>query len=381
MIRLVYLSPVPWSSFSQRPHKFVEWFHAQSGGDVVWVEPYPTRLPNIGDFRRLRLGSHEGKSIAQQGEPPAWLKLVRPRALPVEPLPLLAWANVTLWRNALHAIESFAKEGDTFLAIGKPSLLALLLLSKRWFKGSVYDSMDHFSAFYSGVSRFVMSRREAAVVAKAQMVLASSTCLLDQWRLIRNDVSLVRNACDPAVLPAPRAPLSQHGSRRVFGYIGTIGRWFDWDAVAALARAQPQATVRVIGPVFVPVPAGLPGNVEMLPPCTHEKAMDAVTEFDVGLIPFKRSELTDSVDPIKYYEYRALGIPVISTRFGEMRQREGERGVFLANTADEMAKAAAVALDFRDSPGAAMAFRGEQTWFRRFQQSPVGRLLIDGGVL
>ncbi len=46
-----------------------------------------------------------------------------------------------------------------------------------------------------------------------------------------------------------------------------------------------------------------------------------MAEFDVGLIPFKQNALTAAVDPIKYYEYRALALPVISTDFGEMHER------------------------------------------------------------
>lgn len=44
-MQLVYLSPLPWDSFSQRPHQFVEWFHNKHGGEVLWIDPYPTRLP------------------------------------------------------------------------------------------------------------------------------------------------------------------------------------------------------------------------------------------------------------------------------------------------------------------------------------------------
>jgi glycosyltransferase involved in cell wall biosynthesis len=34
---------------------------------------------------------------------------------------------------------------------------------------------------------------------------------------------------------------------------------------------------------------------------------------DVGLIPYARNELTDSIFPMKVYEYLAAGLPVIAT--------------------------------------------------------------------
>jgi hypothetical protein len=41
-------------------------------------------------------------------------------------------------------------------------------------------------------------------------------------------------------------------------------------------------------------------------------------QWHAGLIPFVRNALTDSVDPVKYYEYRSCGLPVLTTLFGEM---------------------------------------------------------------
>ena len=61
-----------------------------------------------------------------------------------------------------------------------------------------------------------------------------------------------------------------------------------------------------------------------------------MAQFDVGLIPFLKNRLTDSVDPIKYHEYRALGLPVVSTSFGEMPMyAEKDSGLLLLNLVKE----------------------------------------------
>ena len=49
--------------------------------------------------------------------------------------------------------------------------------------------------------------------------------------------------------------------------------------------------------------------------------------FDLGLIPFKQTELTDAVDPIKYYEYRAAGLPVLSASLAEMLSFANDPGL------------------------------------------------------
>ena len=324
-MKLVYLSPVPWQSFAQRPHKFVEWFHRETDGHVLWVDPYPTRFPSLADLRRV---SAESNQVVAPG-PPSWVKVLEPRALPLEPLPMSGWINGMLWGPVERMVSDFAVDDEATLVIGKPSALALALLRQRRWPLTVYDAMDNFPAFYSGMSRRAMIRREIQLVRRVDKVLASSTALQGHWRGLRDDVVLVRNGLDADTLPELRVE-SRTTNSMVLGYVGTIGSWFDWDWLAELARCRPDDEIRLIGPVFEQ-PSALPSNVEVLPPCSHEEALEAMRDFDVGLIPFKLTALTNSVDPIKFYEYRALGLPVISTDFGEMALRKGEHGTFIAH--------------------------------------------------
>ena len=364
-MQLVYLSPVPWSSFAQRPHKFAAWFHATTEGDVLWVDPYPTRFPLFADFRRI--GSQENK---ENQTSPAWLRVIRPSALPIEPLPVSGWVNALMWRSTLKDIDVFSRQKPTLLGIGKPSVLALAVLNR--FKGfkSVYDAMDDFPAFYSGFSCLAMRRREQELVRRVTCVLASSTALKQRWSEVRADVQLVHNGLDANVLPAPRSYVAVR-EKKVLGYVGTIASWFDWDWVIALANARPMDAVRLIGPVFSPVPATLPRNIEMLPPCNHQEALLAMQDFDVGLIPFKKNDLTASVDPIKYYEYRALGLPVVSTNFGEMALRGGEEGTFLSRGIEDINDLMEGALRYNAGIESVRQFRVGNTWEARFTAAKI----------
>lgn len=359
MTRLIYLSPVPWESFAQRPQKFVEWFHKRSGGQVVWVDPYPTRLPRLSDLRR----ANPGKQLAGK-RPPDWLQVLKPFALPLEPLPGSGWLNL-FWQPLLKELERFAAGHETLVVVGKPSLLALAALRRLPEARSVYDAMDEFPAFYSGLSRFSFARREERVVRKVDTLWVTSTRLQQNWSVARPDLQLVPNALDDSLMPGPRTG-SSRSPQKVFGYVGTIASWFDWDWVIALAAARPRDVIRLIGPVFHAPPKTLPGNIELLPGCHHEAALNAMRDFDVGLIPFLRNDLTASVDPIKYYEYRALGLPVISTKFGEMEFHGRERGTFIADSRDSIDSLASTALEFTDEAAAVSEFARRNSWVARF---------------
>ncbi len=364
-MQLVYLSPVPWSSFAQRPHKFIAWFHATTDGDVLWVDPYPTRFPLFSDLRRI--GSQESK---ENHAHPAWLRVIRPSALPIEPLPVSGWVNALMWQPMLKEIDAFSRQKPTLLVVGKPSVLALIVLKRLKRCNSIYDMMDNFPAFYSGLSRLAMRCREQELVRRVTFVLASSTALKKHWDDVRADVQLVRNGLDAEALPAPRSNVGSR-EKKVLGYVGTIAAWFDWNWVIALAKARPMDIVRLIGPVFAPAPGVLPKNIEMLPPCNHQAALQAMQCFDVGLIPFRKNELTASVDPIKYYEYRALGLPVISTSFGEMALRGSEQGIFLSEGSQDLNHLVQKALLFSADDEAIQQFIAGNTWEVRFAATKI----------
>lgn len=371
-MRLVYISPVPWASFSQRPHKFADWFHKRTDSDVLWLDPYPTRFPRLHDFPRLRSAT---TGPQQDGQPP-WLRVVAPAALPIEPLPGSGWVNRSLWASVIDQVEEFVSGQQALFVIGKPSVLALTLLDRFEGYPSLYDAMDNFPAFYSGLSRYAMARRELEVIRAVDSVWTSSTSLRDRWRHRATDVQLVRNALDAEAVAEPSVPLSRC-REKVFGYIGTIAVWFDWSWVCALAELRPHDIVRLIGPVVRRPSTVLPANVEILPPCDHAAALRTMRHFDVGLIPFKRTELTASVDPIKYYEYRAFGLPVISTNFGEMRYRSSESGVFISNSVEDIADRADVACRYSQTTGVAARFIRENSWDMRFDEAKLA--LLWGG--
>ena len=362
-MQLIYLSPVAWSSFAQRPHKFVEWFHRTTGKNVLWIEPYPTRFPVLADFSRSRVAKGNENDL-----PPNWLTVLSPKAIPIEPIPASGIFNGILWGTIIRNIKNFISDAPTMIVIGKPSVLALTIIHKFNELVSIYDAMDDFSSFYTGYSRWAMSNREKKMVKRVSKVWVSSTRLQQRWSKIKSDVCLVPNGLDEKILPVPNSSVCVRDTK-VFGYIGTMGMWFDWSWVTELAKARPNDVIKLIGPLFAPPSCELPENIEILKPCSQREALLAMQDFDVGLIPFKNNELTASVDPIKYYEYRALGLPVISSAFGEMVFRKNAEGVFLINPNEEIDIIINKSLKFKDNDQKIREFISNNTWGARFTSS------------
>lgn len=362
---LIYLSPVPWYSFAQRPQKFVRWFHAVTGDKVLWVEPYPSRFPSLSDLKKRSVSD---RTEEDRDEP--WLTVLKPGALPIEPLPGSGMINGTLiWKAALAKIKAFAAQPETLLVIGKPTVFALELMKALPDIESVYDSMDDFPSFYKGWSKHAMGRREQAITRQVTHLIVSSTVLKHKWASVRSDIHVIPNALDAELLPQPKLTAAR-GQARILGYVGTIGAWFDWQWVISLAKARPHDTIRLIGPMFNAPQLALPENIELLPACSHQQALNSMLEFDVALIPFLKTPLTASVDPIKYYEFKALGLPVISTDFGEMTFRAGEKGVFLTSENSTLSEHVDQALMYKAVRDEIEQFRIENSWHKRFSNIP-----------
>ncbi len=355
MSTFVYFAPVAWDSYLQRPHYMAQYVLAQ-GVRVLWVDPYPTRFPMLRDLRRSA-----GTTLRTRR--PDGLTVVAPRALPLEPLRAGQALNHALFGAALLERLRAACEGQTVtVGIGRPSSLALRALEVLRPSWSVFDALDDFPQFYEGLAQRAVTAIERTIAERVNAVLTPSTGLWDKFAALGTTRVMVHNACDMASLPPVPAV---RPSPPVVGFVGCISTWFDWALVERLAREQPSVHFQLSGPCFAPPSTPLPSNVELLPACAHDVAVQRMARFSIGLIPFKRNQLTDGVDPIKYYEYRGLGLPVLTTRFGEMARRGEQDGVCFAEERDALATALARA----EAPVDAQAidtFRRAHSWERRF---------------
>jgi hypothetical protein len=371
-MRLVYLSPVPWSSFAQRPHEFVNWFQETYQAEVLWIDPYPTRWPVPSDLLRFKSDTSKELNCTFAVTVPPWLTINAPKALPIEPLPGSGFVNKHFWRNTLKTINAFIGMGECTLVIGKPSVLALQVLRQHKEIRSHYDAMDDFPAFYTGMSKLAVGQREQKLAALVIRIIVSSTELTKRFRAHENKVLVARNACAIDKLPPISALKQIHkSSPPIIGYVGTIGHWFDWELVIAIASACPKILIKLIGPLHSKSHHALPTNIEVLPACSHADAIEEMSKFSIGLIPFKQVALTQSVDPIKYYEYRCLGLTVISSFFGEMALRGNEPGVFLVDKERAIEHLVTEALLFKTVEQEVNNFRKSNSWAIRFSSSKI----------
>jgi len=324
-------------------------------------------------LRRGRLGALRAEPLAAVPEYPN-ITLLHP--LKVFPN-TLAWgrrANEALARRQIRQAAATMGMERPLLWLNPHS--AVHMAGRMGERAVVYDITDDWiSPAQSERMRRLTTAQDAALCGRADAVIVCSQKLYDMKRGLTSSLHLVPNGVDAAhyrsVLDAdgPRPEATRGWRGPAFGYAGTIHpERVDVALVEHLARAFPQGTVALVGPDLLTGPdrARLDalGNVARLGAVPYSCLPDYLRAFDVCITPHCMSEFTESLNPIKLWEYLAAGKPIVSTDVAGFR--DYPHLVHLAATPDAFVAACRDAL--REPPATSAARQMEaqkHTWDAR----------------
>ena len=108
-------------------------------------------------------------------------------------------------------------------------------------------------------------------------------------------------------------------NHKIIGYYGYIAEWMNYQMIYEMAMERPEYEFVFIGKVIADASLieGLP-NVHFLGLKKYTELSDYAKFFDVATIPFVINEMMHCVSPIKFYEYCALGLPVVTSTMREI---------------------------------------------------------------
>jgi glycosyltransferase involved in cell wall biosynthesis len=188
----------------------------------------------------------------------------------------------------------------------------------------VYHCVDDIAA-QPGIDAASFQASERRFAARADLVLASAPALAARLRAVSENVLDAPNVADTELFAGALRPGALDGGMaalaapRIVFTGAVVATKLDIPLLVALARARPAWSFALVGPVGPGDPrtdvsalAAEP-NIHLLGRRAYEELPEVLRAADAGLIPYARNELTDSVFPMKVYEYLAAGLPVIST--------------------------------------------------------------------
>ena len=299
------------------------------GNRVLFVESLGLRRPQLAGrdlrriARRLRTGLQGPRRRSTAPGGAGQLDVLSPLVLPLHGnaaaealnrrlLPALVSRAARRIGMREPWLWSYVPQAEALLGALEPSLV-------------VYHCVDDISA-HERIDTASFRAAEERFAGRADLVLASAPELARRMRRLSGnvleapnvaDTALFATALDPgtatdpaiAALPSPRLVFT--------GAISAVK--LDIPLLVELARARRDWTLALVGPVGLGDPTtdvsalAAEPNVHLLGPRAYEQLPAVLRGADAGLIPYVRSELTDSIFPMKVYEYLAAGLPVVAT--------------------------------------------------------------------
>lgn len=312
---LVFLAPFPWGEVWQSSHYLAR--HCAQRVPVLYVEPGPEWNPSAGHLVPRQLVRMLGPQRLREAEP--CLHLLTPRSLPFGRFHRLRHASARLYAaDVLAACRRVGFKRPLYWVFDDRFDRIQLLNPSTY----VYHVLDLYPE----------TPQEGQVIANAALIFTVSAALQERYDQRHRRCHLLSNGVEiewfHPIQPGSRVrpsdvPIS---ASRVLGYTGTISRHTDLVLLLAVSRAFPEVMVVVVGPVA----KGLHG-----PQGVHKQALRALEQmpnalflgprpvwtlpeyvglFDVCLVAAIPGDWTSHSDPLKFYQYLAMGKPVVSTR-------------------------------------------------------------------
>lgn len=232
---------------------------------------------------------------------------------------------------------------------------------------TAYRISDDWAQFDNVPSSLL--RLETELIDEVDVVFATSHRLVERVGQRRDGVVYLPNAVDGrffedegpepdflALIPRPRVV-----------FVGTLGPWVNADLIESAARSLPNVNFCIVGPTAHGWRISPPANVHLLGFRPFEQIPSLLRHCDVAIAPHRHNKLTESMNPVKVFQYLATGIPTVGVRLDEL-VRSGAPAVLAG---DEEAFIDAVS-GFADGTlswdaEAAVSFAREHTWERRFE--------------
>lgn len=305
-MKILYFAPLAFNDLKQRPQQMAE--ELSKIHEIWYVEPTISYISSY----KLKGSAYQGccKDICQNLH---ILRLDGRFALPIR----LQFAD-PFKINTLYERKQLKKLMQQCDIIWIGYEVCKRLIPEKQGKCLIYDKMDDNSMLskQKTVIRY-LRRMDKEIIAAADLVFVTASRFYNTLSAQRDCVYLIPNGIgfektfkDEFIIPKSK--------KKIFGYLGKISHWFDLEAIRTLANANPDCEIALVGPNDQPELRL--ANVKYYGIVPKGEVPAWIKYFDVCLYPFKDSQLLDTIDPVKIYEYLAINKPVIAVDSLEVKK-------------------------------------------------------------
>jgi uncharacterized SAM-binding protein YcdF (DUF218 family)/glycosyltransferase involved in cell wall biosynthesis len=321
---IICFSSIDWD-FNWQGHQEIMHRLATGGNRVLFIENTGVRSPRLSDYPRLvkrirnwRRG-YKGFRLQEKN-----LYVFSPLLLPFPHSRLARWLNKRLFLRLLNSWCKSQRYSNPIIYSFLPSALTLEVIKSLPYKLLIYYCIDSFE--HSSVRASRIRASEKRMIRLADLVFVTSELLREHCLAGNKEVHKFPFTVDYETFEKVRESRTECLPEDLkaippvrIGYIGGLHRWLDQELVSRLSGLLPEVNFVFVGPEQeqMHLLRNLP-NVHLLGGKAHDLLPCYLRYFELGLIPYLKTEYTDNVYPTKLNEYLAMGLPVVSTPIREV---------------------------------------------------------------
>lgn len=302
-MKIVYFAPIEYKNLKQRPQYIAE--ELSKNHEVWYIEP------TISIIGALKYKKDYQKRCYDVSSTLHIVRLDGSLTLPLRYLGIDRLNLATLFEK--RQLKKMIPEADLWW-VGYESWGRFLTKSSPRL---VYDKMDDNVLMKSNRHIKKNFRRwEKEIIDHASIVFVTARKFYEELSKIHPNVHLLPNAVDSNA--THEYMIASKNKRKIFGYVGMIDSWFDFEAIRKIALSNPDSIVELVGPCNKK--EEMPSNVFFRGRVPKADVNKWISSFDVCLYPFKKDDFLDTINPVKIYEYLYMNKPVIAVSSMETRQ-------------------------------------------------------------
>jgi len=295
--------------------------HVGRSNLVLYVETIGLRHPQF-------LSRDVRRALTKLRKTCRWVKNVEngiftwsPPAIPYHGLAIVEWLNALILSIMIRRIARRLAMKDPIIWSYMPN--AIEIIERIPSSKVIYHCIDDYAEF-TDVPKAAFEKMERKMLERADITIVSAKKLYENKRpyarniiYIPHGVNLtefqgyLKETLNIKDIDGIKSPIA--------GFIGRIADWVDLPLIMRCARELPNWNFVLVGPSNVDLKPylGIP-NVHFLGKKDYKDIPHYIQRFDVCLMPFVCNALVASVNPLKMYEYLALGKPVVTVPMDEV---------------------------------------------------------------
>lgn len=328
---ILILSTADWDCPIQTNKQYIAKELSELGYRVLYVESLGIRKVKIKKSDFLRIIKRSLRMLIPFLNPQKNIYILSPMMIPGATNKFSFYLNKKLLNLKLNLAFIFLNFKRDLLWTFNPLTNLYIKLNK--FKSTIYHAVDSIE-HQPDMPKDLIIRNEKYLATKVNNIFVTSPNLLKKLSTYNKAISYFGNVCDFNHFAKSLSITSEfipkdivNIKKPIVGFIGSISEYkLDFDLINKVAKENKNISFVFIGPTDDTKDKSKikeiekRDNIYLLGYKKYESLPNYCAHIDVGWLPLLMNQYTKSMFPMKFFEYLAAGLPVVSTAIDSLKK-------------------------------------------------------------